>query len=130
MTTRVLFMCPHAAGKSLLAATYFRAAAARAGLDVSINVAGPEPDARNMPNVQAALESQGYTISWEPKLVSREDTDNADLLVSVGCDHKAIPTHKTVTEWSVPMLSDDFSGSMNAIYEHAEALAAELAKRT
>ncbi|MGI8658830.1 MAG: hypothetical protein ACR2K4_08735 [Candidatus Limnocylindria bacterium] len=35
MTTTVLFLCPHAAGKSLLAATYFRAAAVRSGLDVA-----------------------------------------------------------------------------------------------
>ena len=126
MTMSVLFMCPHAAGKSLLAATYFRAAAARAGLDVSINVAGPEPDQHNMANVQASLESQGYTIDWEPQLVTNDDTDNADVLVSVGCDHNMIPTAKTITEWDVPMLSDDFPASMHAIHQFAESLATEL----
>jgi hypothetical protein len=32
MTVRVLFLCPHSAGKSVLAATYFTAAAARTAL--------------------------------------------------------------------------------------------------
>lgn len=126
MTTRVFFMCPHAAGKSLLAAIYFRAAAARAGLDVSIDVAGPEPDEHNMSNVQVALESQGYTISWFPKLVSQDDTDDADLLISVGCDHSTIPTTNVITEWDVPMLSEDFPATVHAIHERAEALAADL----
>lgn len=126
MTTNVLFMCPHAAGKSLFAATYFRAAASRAGLDVTINVAGPEPDQVNMANVQAALEDQGYTISWRPKLIDRGDTDAADIIVSVGCDHDQVPTEKPITEWSAPLLSEDFAASMTAIHAHAEALASQL----
>lgn len=127
MTTRVLFMCPHAAGKSLLAATYFRAAAARSGLDVSIAVAGPDPDQQNMPDVVAALEAQGHRIAWQPRLISAADTAQADLLVSVGCDPRTIPTSRTLTEWQVPALSRDFAGCMQSIHDHAEALADRLA---
>ncbi len=126
MSTNILFMCPHAAGKSLFAATYFRAAANRAGIDVTINVAGPEPDEVNMANVQTALEDQGYTISWHPKLIERTDTDTADIIVSVGCDHDQIPTDKPITEWNAPLLSEDFTASMTAIHAHAEALANQL----
>lgn len=121
--THVLFMCPHSAGKSLLAATYFRAAAARRGLNVSINVAGPEPDAENIPRVQAAIEAQGYTVGWNPQLVTADHTEPADMIVSVGCDHDAIPTDKPITEWEVPMLSEDFPAAINAIHAKAEALA-------
>ncbi len=124
---RILFMCPHAAGKSLFAATYFRAAAIRAGVDVNISVAGPEPDAENMPNVRAALEEQGYTISWDPRLVTPDDTSAADMVISVGCDHATIPTDGPIIEWVVPLLSEDFEGSMRGIHIHAENLAAELA---
>lgn len=130
MTTRVLFICPHSAGKSLTAATYFRSAAARAGLDVDIAVAGPDPDEVNMPNVAAALEAQGFTIGWNPKLISSDDTDAADVIVSVGCDHGDIPTDKPISDWDVPMLSEDFAGSMAGIYAKAEAFAAELAGTT
>ncbi len=44
MTTSVLFMCPHAAGKSVIAATYFQEAVARLGLDATARVAGTDPD--------------------------------------------------------------------------------------
>ena len=127
LTTNVLFMCPHAAGKSLFAATDFRAAAARKGLDVTIEVAGPEPDDHNMTNVQNALEQQGFTISWHPTLVNQRLTDDADIIVSVGCDHRSIPTCKTITEWDAPLLSEDLAASMRAIHDHAEALAQSLA---
>ena len=126
MSTRVLFLCPHSAGKSLAAATYFRSAAIRAGLDVELDVAGPDPDADNMSNVTEALRAQGYTIDWNPRLVTAADTEAADLVVSVGCELATIPTDGPVTEWDVPMLSEDFDGSMEAIHRKAEALAADM----
>ncbi len=128
MTTNVLFMCPHSAGKSLAAATYFRAAAARRGVDVSIAVAGPDPDEVNMPHVAAALIDQGFTIGWQPKLISVEDTSAADLLISIGCGHETIPGNAEITEWDVPLISQDLQGSLQAIHGHAESLARELAQ--
>jgi len=130
MPTRVLFLCPHSAGKSLLGATYFRAAAARHGLDVELDVAGPDPDETNMPNVQAALEAQGHRIDWTPKLVTADHTEAADVIVSVGCSADSIPTDQAMTEWDVPMLSEDFHGSMQAIHAEAEAMAAAWARST
>lgn len=127
MTTTVLFMCPHSAGKSLAAATYFRAAAARTGLDVRITVAGPDPDEVNMPTVAGALSDQGFTIGWEPELVTVEHTSHADLLISIGCDHETIPTSGELVEWDVPLISQDLMGSLQSIHEHAEALARSMA---
>jgi protein-tyrosine-phosphatase len=129
MTTKFLFMCPHSAGKSLAAATYFRAAAGRLGLDVAIDVAGPDPDHENMTNVVAALEGQGFTIGWNPRLVQAADVQAADRVVSVGCDPDSIPAtaDDTVDFWDVPMISADLQASLQAIYTNVEGLAAELA---
>lgn len=126
MTTNVLFLCPHAAGKSLLAATYFRAAAARSGLDVNIDLAGPDPDAVSMANVVKALEDQGHRHDWNPKLVTDAETKAADLIVNIGCEHGDIPTDGEMVDWSVPMLSDDFAGAVQAIHSRANELAEEL----
>lgn len=125
-TTHVLFMCPHSAGKSLLAATYFRAAAARKGLDVAIDVAGPDPDPHNIARVQAALEAQGFTIGWTPRKVVADDTAKADHVISIGCDHSELPAADEITEWEVPMLSEDFEAALQAIYGRAEAFAESL----
>lgn len=129
MPHKILFMCPHSAGKSLAAATYFRSAAVRAGLDVEIAVAGPDPDAVNMPNVVEALTAQGYEIGWQPRLVVDDDTAEPTQLISIGCDHDSIPTDRSLTEWDVPMISDDLLGSLRAIHDNCEALVVELARR-
>lgn len=125
MTTRVLFLCPHSAGKSVLASTYFRAATARLGVDATSQIAGTDPDDRIMPNVRAAVEAQGFTVTGTPRMVSLDDTEQADIVISIGCNHHHIPAD-SIVEWDVPMLSDDFSSSMKAIHDRAEALAKSL----
>jgi protein-tyrosine-phosphatase len=127
MTVHVLFLCPHAAGKSVLAATYFSAAAARIGLDATADVAGPEPEPDLGPRTREALHDQGFIERWRPRLVSEHDTAHADAIISIGCDRSAIPTQRTVVEWDVPLLTDDFPGAMAAIHDLAESLARDLA---
>jgi protein-tyrosine-phosphatase len=126
MTTHVLFLCPHSAGKSVFAATYFRAAAARLGVDAVAEVGGTDPDEDVMPDVRAAIEAQGFVLTDAPRKVTTSDVDRADFVVSIGCDHAEVPAG-AIVEWDVPMLSQDLAASMNAIHERAEALAARLA---
>ena len=80
-----------------------------------------------MDNVGAALEGEGHVVVMQPSRVTSADTEAADIIVSIGCDKQAIPTDKPITEWDVPMLSEDFVGSMLAIRERVEALARDLA---
>ena len=127
MTTNVLFTCPHSAGKSLAAATYFRSAAFRAGLDVEIQVAGPEPDAENMPKVVEALEIEGFNIDWNPQLITAAHAAKADHVISIGCDHATLPAAE-ISEWDVPLISKDLTGSLRAIHHKCEELAESLAR--
>ena len=122
----VLFLCPHAAGKSILAATYFQSAAARIGLAATATVAGPEPEPDLGPQVRQALHAQGFIEQWAPRLVTPADTAEADVIVNIGCEPAAIPTAKTTLEWDVPLLTNDFEGSMAALHTLAEALAHNL----
>ena len=43
-TTKVLFICPHGAGKSVLASVYFEQFARAHGLQVRVDALGTEPD--------------------------------------------------------------------------------------
>jgi protein-tyrosine-phosphatase len=126
VTVRVLFLCPHAAGKSVLAAHYFQAAAARLGLDATAEVAGPEPEEDLGPRTRRALRDQGFVERWKPRLVDEDITSHADWIVSIGCDVSDVPTDKPIVEWDVPLLTEDFTGAMEAIHERAEALARQL----
>lgn len=127
MSTEVLFMCPHAAGKSIIAATYFQEAAQRRGLDVLVRIAGTDPDDEVMPNVREALEREGLVVDAHPSAVSEGHAAAADVIISIGCDHAEIPTNKPITEWDVPMLSDDLPGSMAAIRSRVDDLIKVLA---
>lgn len=126
MPIKILFTCPHAAGKSLAAATYFRSAAFRADLDVEIAVAGPEPDEANMPTVVDALTAEGFSIDWQPRLITDGDIEHADHVISIGCEPDAIPSDEII-EWDAPLISQDLLGSLRAIHDHSEILARRLA---
>ncbi len=47
--TRVLFLCPHGAAKSVLASSHFARLAKERGLRVRVDFAGTEPDPRFRP---------------------------------------------------------------------------------
>ena len=58
----VLFMCPHGAAKSVLAAAYFDKQARERGLDVHVRTVGTEPDPAVSPAVAAHLRANGYDV--------------------------------------------------------------------
>lgn len=135
MTTRVLFLCPHGAGKSILAATYFRSAAARIGLDADASAAGTEPDDAVMPNVRAALTAQGFDVpTVPPRLVTPDELRTADVVVNIGCDPATLVSDgvcdRAITSWEVPLLSIDFDGAVREIHRCAELLATDLKELT
>ena len=130
MTRHILFLCPHAAAKSVLAMTYFAELAALAGLAVTVDNAGTEPDPAVNPRVAAYLAEEGFDVSgFVPSLLNKEQLQTADLIVSMGCEvETAVPEGTRYLDWSdVPMLSDGFQASRDIIYEHVQALVSELA---
>jgi protein-tyrosine-phosphatase len=127
-TKNVLFMCPHGAAKSVLAAAYFDKQARERGLDVHVRAVGTEPDPVVAPAVAAHLRANGYEVPVaKPQLVSAEDLTSADLVVSLGCDLTGRPVRGEVRRWDVPSPSADFPGTDAAIKEHVKRLVDELA---
>jgi protein-tyrosine-phosphatase len=124
----VLFMCPHGAAKSVLAAAYFIKQAKRRGLDVHVRSVGTEPDPVVAPAVAAHLRANGYDVPVAtPQLVSAEDLAAADIVVSLGCDLTGHSVRGEVRRWDVPSPSADFAGTDAAIKEHVKQLVEELA---
>jgi len=124
---KMLFMCPHSAGKSLAAATYFRSAAHRAGLAVEIAIAGPDPDDVVMPTVAAALSAEGFSVDWSPRLVQAHDLLGAATVVSIGCNADVLPAQVEMIDWDVPSPSADLAGCLQAIHSRCETLARGMA---
>jgi protein-tyrosine-phosphatase len=71
VTQTILFLCPHAAAKSVLAMTYFNDLAIRAGLDVAVDNAGTEPDPAINLGVAAFLLDEGFDLTgFVPSLLT------------------------------------------------------------
>jgi arsenate reductase len=132
-TTNVLFMCPHGAAKSVLASAYFQRLAKERGLDVRVDARGTEPDPTVAPAVADHLTKNGYAVPVsKPQLVTAEELAAADVVVSLGCDLKGLPAPRgKLLKWDdVPGPGENFSGSVEAIRKHTEALVDELVRAT
>jgi arsenate reductase len=127
----VLFLCPHGAAKSVLASAYFKAAAAERGLRVRVDFAGTEPDAEIAPRVREHLRQQGLEPSSSPRQVTAGDLEQADVVISLGCDLSRVPgvDRTRVQQWDVPGPGEHFAESDAEIRRRVIALVDELMRQ-
>jgi arsenate reductase (thioredoxin) len=126
----VLFLCPHNAAKSILAAAYFDTMARERGLPFRADSAGTDPDDQPSPAVVAALQADGIDVAGHrPRHVTAGDLVSADRVISLGCNlDDLVPSTVQVDHWDdVPPAGRDLEGSRAAIRRRVEVLVAELA---
>jgi protein-tyrosine-phosphatase len=126
----ILFLCPHNAAKSLLAAADFDRMAAARGLPFRAISAGTHPADEPSLAVVAVLRDEGIDIAgYLPRFVTMEDIAAAARVVSLGCaidDLPGSPAH--IERWDdVPPVSQDLDAARNAIRHRLEILVDELA---
>ena len=133
MSDIIVFLCPHNAAKSVLAAAYCQHLSAQGGLEVQVTSAGTEPDAAASPAVVALLRAEGLDVGQHrPRHVTREELGAASRVISLGCDvsHLAPPGAR-VEHWDdVPPPSQDLAQARDIIYAHVERLVEELKQGT
>ena len=125
----VLFLCPHAAAKSVPALTYFADLASQAGFEISVSNAGTEPDPTVNSAVADWLLTEGFDLTdFIPPLLTSEDLKSADMIVSLGCiSVDEAPATADFRDWSdVPLPSAGLQASRDKIYQHVVALVSEL----
>jgi protein-tyrosine-phosphatase len=114
----VLFLCPHGAAKSVLAAAILcDRAAARCDLGVTASSAGTDPDAFVNPIAVEALLARGLSYDGVPRLVEPTDIERADVVVSFGCHIADLPAQPSrFVDWAdLPDVSDDVEGFCRAV---------------
>jgi protein-tyrosine-phosphatase len=130
VTKTVLFLCPHNAAKSVLAVAYFQHLATRAGLDMTADSAGTEPDDAVWPSILDLLRDDGVDVTpTTPRHVTSEDLTRAHLVVSLGCDLSPDQVRLTrrLEHWDdVPLASKDPLGARDTIKTRVRDLIAEL----
>ena len=127
-TRRVLFVCLHGSGKSLIAAEYCRRLAAQRGLEIGARSAGIDPDLQIPRSVIKGLSKDGIDVRGRiPRRVVREDLANTWRVVSFGCDLVGmVPPGVTIERWDdVPAATEDFKVARDAIVTRLERLLAE-----
>lgn len=125
----VLFLCPHAAAKSLMARALFEREATSRGLSVKVDSAGTDPDPEPMPEVVELLASEGIDVSnHTPRRVTSEEIAAASRVISLGCDLDGLlPPGTSVDDWDdVPLPSKDLAGVRRMVGERVIALVDEL----
>jgi len=110
---RALFVCLHNAGRSQMSEALFARAAA--GRHVARS-AGTTPADRVHPEVIEAMDELGIDLSGrQPRKLSREDAEWADVVVTMGCGDECpyIPG-KRYLDWD---LTDPKGQSVEAVRE-------------
>jgi protein-tyrosine-phosphatase len=128
MTKKILFLCPHNAAKSVMAAAYFQRLAEERNLDYTAESAGTEPSETVSGAVAELLLVEGIDVrAHQPRSVTREELGTARRVISMGCDIEDIkPPGVEIDHWDVPMASEDLQGARAAIRQAVEALVNEL----
>jgi protein-tyrosine-phosphatase len=127
MSQTVLFLCPHNAAKSVIAAAYFNQMAEVAGLSWVGDSAGTEPSESVAPVVIDMMNREGLDVSqFKPRHVTPEELQT-HRIISIGCTSEELDSPSGVEYWDdVPMVSQDAEGSRTAIKQHVRQLVSEL----
>ena len=120
----VLFLCPHGAAKSVIAAAMFNELAHRRHLEITASSAGTEPDDEINPVAVETLMTRQLPIPDAPHLVTKQLVERADIVVSLGCAIDKIPTRpRRWVDWSdAPAASEDVDGLCELLTNRLETL--------
>lgn len=129
MKRTILFLCPHSAAKSVLAAAYCQRLATCYGLDWQITFAGTEPDDQIMPAVAELLQAEGLDIPHTPpQRVTPTELTAASYIISLGCDLSDLaPPNLPIETWDdIPPPSQNLLGARDLILAKVERLVDQL----
>jgi protein-tyrosine-phosphatase len=113
----VVFICPHGAAKSVVAAAHYQALAAARGEAVSTASYGIEPDPEVPQGVVDGLRQDGLAVAPDkPVAPSAEALAHADLVVVIGCDLPDGMCAVPIVRWDgVPAVSDGYDAARTDI---------------
>lgn len=126
----VLFLCPHNASKSVIAATQFQRLAEKRGLRVRATSAGTDPSEVDR-RVIELLHAYGIRVEhYRPRRVTQEEVEAAHLVVSLGCDVSELASpHVPILRWDdVPPPSKDLEAAHDDILIRVERLVNQLSE--
>lgn len=131
MPSTILFLCPHNAAKSVIAAACFNQQAAQSGLAWTAVSAGTEPAAQVSLAVVQLLLGDGIDVSGHrPRSVTHDDLETANRVISLGCAPESLPARVDIEHWNdVPLPSQNVHTAYTVIQTHVHQLITNLKVR-
>ena len=129
MREAIVFVCPHNAAKSVIAAAYFQLRADQLGLALRAVSAGTEPSPVVSAAVVEVLRKDGIDVAgYQPRRVTPEELMTAARVVSLGSDLQPFALASVaVDQWDdVPPPSQDLTAACDAIRARVERLVTAL----
>src|SRR5215216_4020924 len=120
MNSTILFLCPHHAAKSVIAAAYFNRLAQQKGLSWVGDSAGTEPDEAVSPVVVELLKQENIDVSQhQPRRVIGDELQTAARIISMGCTAEELSVSPgRIEQWNIPAVSQNPKGASEAILAH------------
>ena len=126
---KVLFVCVENAGRSQMAEAFANKYAEGA---LEISSAGNKPADKVNPAVVEVMKEKGIDISGnKPKLLTFEMAQNADLIVTMGCNDQGIcpgPFFKPTVDWKLEDPKGKSIEKVREIRDEIERLVQKIAR--
>ncbi len=127
----ILFVCTHGAARSPIAAAYFDKIAKERNLNYRAIFRGTEPDSVLTNGTTNGLRKDAFDINgWKPEMVSENDLNNADKIITFDCELPSTVLPKNIEQWNgTPSISKDYDKARDAIQEKVIQLIESLPKK-
>ena len=130
-TRMVLFVCPHGAAKSVVAAALFREAVRVRGLDFEAGTAGLDPDPEVPAAVRDGLRRVGLDAPTAPPMrLDDSHLRSAARIVTIECEIDSAPAAAPIEQWrGVPAVSDGFDAALADLRSRVDDLVSRLERQ-
>ena len=124
----IMFICPHGAARSPIAAAYFNKLAKEKNLNYYAIFRGTEPDKTLSARTVEGLTNEGIDIKgWKPELVSTNDINNAYKIITFDCKVSADNSTALQEQWNgTPSPSKEYENYTAIVKEKVKILVDEL----
>ncbi len=124
----VMFICPHGAARSPIAAAYFNKLVKEKNLNYHAIFRGTEPDATLSARTVEGLTAEGIDIKgWKPALVSEKDINKAYKIITFDCKVPSDNVSALQEQWNgTPSPSKEYESYTASVREKVKQLVEKL----
>ena len=129
-TKKIIFICEHGAGKSVVAASYFNKLARERNLDYVAECRGTNPDSIVSLKTQEGLTNDNvYDADTKPTKLQISDTTNAERIILFTTAPPGLNTKVKIENWSdVENIDAEYQKRRDAIIQKINTLLDSLEK--